>query len=156
MAVEVGQKMPEFSLYDTEKKKRTLSEFQGKNVVLAFFPGAFTGTCTKELCTFRDRHDQLSNLNAQVVGVTVDSPASQTEWVKQHNIKYPVVSDFNRALVNQLDIALPNMGGVEGFTSAKRSVFVVDKDGVLRYKWVAQAPGEPNYDEIQQELAKLK
>lgn len=155
MAVEVGQRAPDFSLYDTDRKLRKLSEFKGKNVVLAFFPGAFTGTCTKEMCTLRDQLSQYNTMNAQVIGITVDPAHTLKAWAEQNKVTYPFLSDFKREVVNQLGIGMPNMGGMEGYTTARRSVFVLDKTGVVRWKWVAEAPGEPNYDDVKQAVAKL-
>ena len=156
MAVEVGQAAPDFSLYDTDRQKRSLGEFKGKNVVLAFFPGAFTGVCTTEMCTLRDRIDQYNSMNAQVIGITVDPPFSQKVWMDQNNVTYPFLSDFNREAVNLYDVALPNMGTMEGYVAAKRAVFVVDKEGIVRYKWVSDSPAnEPDYDEVQSAVAQL-
>jgi peroxiredoxin len=155
MAVEVGQRAPDFSLYDTDRKLRKLSEFKGKNVVLAFFPGAFTGTCTKEMCTLRDQMSQYNTMNAQMIGITVDPAHTLKAWAEQNKVAYPFLSDFKREVVNQFGIAMPNMGGMEGYTTARRSVFVLDKNGVVRWKWVAEAPGEPNYDDVKAAVAKL-
>ena len=156
MAVEVGQTAPEFSLYDQDRKERSLGEFKGKNVVLAFFPGAFTGTCTTELCALRDRADQFKSLNAQVLGIGVDSPFAQKAWADTNKLNFPVLSDFNRQVVNQYDVALPNLAGLQGYTAADRAVFVVDKEGVVRYKWLAPSPvNEPDYEELRQALDQL-
>ncbi len=156
MAVEVGQTAPAFSLYDQDRKERSLSEFKGKNVVLAFYPGAFTGTCTTEMCTLRDRADQFNSLNAQVLGISVDSPFAQKAWADANNLNFPILSDFNRQVVNQYDVALPNLGGLQGYIAADRAVFVVDKEGVVRYKWLAPSPAdEPDYEELRQALAQL-
>ena len=156
MAVDVGQPAPEFSLYDTDRGRRSLGEFKGKNVVLAFFPGAFTGTCTTEMCALRDRADQFNSLNAQVLGISVDPPFSQKVWAENNELNFPVLSDFNREVVNLYDIALQDLAGLEGYVAAKRAVFVLDKGGVVRYKWVAPAPGnEPLYDEIEEALDRL-
>ena len=156
MAVEVGQAAPDFSLYDTERQKRSLGEFKGKNVVLAFFPGAFTGVCTTEMCTLRDRIDQYNSMNAQVIGITVDPPFSQKVWIDQNNVTYPFLSDFNREVVNLYDVALPNLASMEGYVAAKRAVFVLDKEGIVRYKWVSDSPAnEPDYDEVQRAVAQL-
>ncbi|HJN87991.1 MAG: peroxiredoxin [Dehalococcoidia bacterium] len=156
MAVDVGQPAPEFSLYDTDRGRRSLGEFKGKNVVLAFFPGAFTGTCTTEMCALRDRADQFNSLNAQVLGISVDPPFSQKVWAENNELNFPVLSDFNREVVNLYDIALQDLAGLEGYVAAKRAVFVLDKGGVVRYKWVAPAPGkEPLYDEIKEALDRL-
>ena len=156
MAVEVGQAAPDFTLFDNERQQRSLGEFKGKNVVLAFYPGAFTGVCTTEMCTLRDRADQFNNLNAQVLGISVDAPASQKAFSDNNNLSFPLLSDYSRQVVNQYDVALPNFGGMEGYVAAQRAVFVVDKEGVVRYKWVAPTPGvEPDYDEIRQALDHL-
>ncbi len=156
MAVDVGQAAPEFTLYDTDRGRRALSEFKGKNVVLAFFPGAFTGTCTTEMCALRDRADQFNSLNAQVLGISVDPPFSQKVWAENTGLNFPVLSDFNRQVVNLYGVALQDLAGLEGYVAAKRAVFVLDKGGVVRYKWVAPAPGnEPLYDEIEQALKRL-
>ena len=156
MAVDVGQTAPEFTLYDTDRGQRSLSEFKGKNVVLAFFPGAFTGTCTTEICALRDRTDQFNSLNAQVLGISVDPPFSQKVWAENNGLNFPVLSDFNRQVVNLYGVPLQDLAGLEGYVAAKRAVFVLDKGGVVRYKWVAPAPGkEPLYDEIKQALERL-
>jgi peroxiredoxin len=156
MAVEVGQAAPEFSLFDTDRSKRSLSEFRGKNVVLAFVPGAFTGVCTTEMCTLRDQLEQFNSANAQVLGISVDGPFAQKAWADANNLNFPMLSDYNRDAVTAYDVALPNLAGLEGYTAANRAVFVVDKEGVVRYKWVAPAPtNEPDYDEIRQQLSQL-
>ena len=156
MAVEVGQQAPDFTLYDTDRNQRSLSEFKGKNVVLAFFPGAFTGVCTTEMCTLRDSIDQFNSMNAQVVGISVDSPSAQKAWGDQNNVNYPFLSDFNRQVVNQYGLAFPNLGGMEGYIAANRAVLVLDQGGVVQYKWEAPNPGtEPNYDEVREAVSKL-
>jgi len=156
MAVEVGQQAPDFTLYDSDRKSRSLSEFKGKKVVLAFYPGAFTGACITEMCTFRDRMDRLNSLNGQVVGISVDGAFAQKVFSDQNNLNFPLLCDFQRQVVNQYDVALPNFAGMEGYVAAQRAVFLLDDGGVVRYKWVAPNPGvEPDYDEIQAELGKL-
>ena len=156
MAVEVGQAAPDFALYDMERQQRTLSEFKGKSVVLAFFPGAFTGGCTTEMCTFRDQLDQYEALNSQVIGITVDPPFAQKAWADQNNVPFPFLSDFNRQVVNQYDVALPNLAGLEGYVAASRAIFVIDKDGIVQYKWVGPNPGvQPDYDEVRNAAAQL-
>ncbi len=156
MAVEVGQAAPNFTLFDTDRKPRELSEFKGKNAVLAFFPGAFTGVCTKEACTLRDQLDQYNTMNAQVIGISVDPPFSQKVWMDQNNVTFPFLSDYNRQVVNQYGVTLPGLAGLEGYVAAQRSVFVLDKDGIVRYKWVSDTPAnEPDYDEVRQAVAQL-
>ena len=150
MAVEVGQPAPEFTLYDIDRKQRSLSEFRGKSVILAFYPGAFTGVCTTEMCTFRDRMDRFNSMNSQVLGISVDGAFAQKVFSDQNNLNFPLLSDFTRQVVNQYDVALENFAGMDGYVAAKRAVFVVDKEGVVRYTWIGPNPGvEPDYDEIQ-------
>ena len=150
MAVEVGQQAPEFTLYDADRQPRSLSEFRGKSVVLAFYPGAFTGVCTTEMCTFRDRMASFNSLNSQVLGISVDGAFSQKVFSDQNNLNFPLLSDFTRQVINQYDVALPNFAGMEGYVASQRAVFVVDKEGVVRYKWIGPNPGvEPDYDEVQ-------
>lgn len=150
----VGSKAPVFTAYDFDKKPRSLKEFLGKKTVLAFFPGAFTGVCTKEMCTFRDSLANLNNLNAQVVAVSVDSPFANKGFATANNLTFPVLSDYSREAIKQFDIVLNNFGGLSGYTAAKRSVFVLDKDGVVKYAWVSEDPGkEPPYDEVMKALA---
>ena len=156
MAVEVGQGAPDFTLYDTDRQQRSLSEFKGKNVVLAFFPGSFTGVCTKEMCTFRDRVGEFGSLDAQVLGISVDPPLSQKVFADQNQVNFPLLSDFNRQVVNQYEVPWPDFGGVTGYVAANRAVFVVDKQGAVQYKWVAANPGvEPDYDEVRDAVSKL-
>lgn len=156
MAAEVGQAAPDFTLYDTDRKQRSLSEFRGKNLVLAFFPGAFTGVCTTEACALRDRAADFNELNAQVVGITVDPPFSQKQWADANEVNYPFLSDFNREAVNAYDVALPNLAGMEGYVAANRAVVVVDKAGVIRYRWVAPSPAtEPDYNAVRQAVSEL-
>lgn len=157
MAVKVGDKAPDFSLFDTEKKSRTLKEFLGKKTVLAFFPGAFTGVCTKEMCTLRDSMTRFNELSAQVVGISVDSPFANRAFAAQNNLQFPILSDFNRAALKAYGIVHDGFSGLAGYSAAKRSVFVLDKDGVVRYAWVSDNPGvEPNYDEITKALSSMK
>ncbi len=149
MAIEIGQKAPDFTLRDNEKNKVTLSEQKGKNVVLLFFPLAFTGTCTKELCTIRDTFNIYDRLNAQVYGISVDSLFSLDKFKKEQNLNFPLLSDFNKeaskAYESIYETFFNDMNGV-----SKRSAFVIDKEGVVRYAEVLEnALDIPNFDAIQ-------
>ena len=156
MAVEIGQETPEFNLYDQDRNERCLAEFRGKNVVLAFYPGAFTDVCTTEMCALRDQAGELNSLNAQVLGISVDPPFAQKAWADANDLNFPVLSDFNREVVNQYDVAFPNLGGLQGYVAANRAVFIVDKDGVVRYRWLAPSPlDEPDYEEVRRAVGQL-
>lgn len=154
MAAKVGDKAPDFTLYDTEKKPRSLKEFLGKKTVLAFYPGAFTGVCTKEMCTFRDSLSRFNALNAQVVGISVDAPFANKAFATQNNLQFPLLSDFNRTALKAYGIVHEGFSGLNGYSASKRSVFVLDKDGIIRYAWISDNPGiEPNYDEVTKALS---
>ena len=157
MALDIGQKVPDFTLPDGSNTPQKFSDLsKGENVVLAFFPGAFTGVCTKEACAFRDSSDKLNASNAQVIGITVDSPFAQKGWATANNLNFPLLSDYSRKVVNQFGVALINFAKLEGYTASQRAVFVIDKSGTLQYKQVTASPGEElNYEEINQAVAKL-
>ena len=152
--VKVGQQAPDFTLPDTERKPRSLKEFFDKKVVLAFFPGAFTGVCTKEMCTFRDSMARLNELKAQVVAVSVNDPFSNRGFAEVNGLEFPILSDYNRDVIKLYGIMMPDFAGLKGYTAAKRSIFVLDRKGIARYVWVSENPGvEPNYQEIEKALA---
>src|SRR5262252_8929894 len=127
----LGEKAPSFTLPDTERKQKTLQELLSPKgaTVLAFFPGAFTGVCTKEMCTFRDSLNQFNNLNAKVVAISVNDPWSNKAFAEKNNLNFPLLSDYQREVVGKYGILLHDFGGLKGYTAAKRSVFVLDPKG---------------------------
>ena len=154
--VEVGEKTKELTLFDMNLKLRSLKEFRGKKLVLAFFPGAFTSACKKEMCTLRDDLAKLEKLDAQVVGVSVNDPFSLRGFHEDNALNFPLLSDYTREAIRIFGVELPNFAGLKGYTVAKRSVFVIDEEGILRWKWVSDNPGmEPDYAEIQRQLGKF-
>ena len=154
MAADVSSKAPYFNLLNTKRESVTLDSLSGKKAVLAFFPAAFTGVCETELCTFRDSMAELNGLNATVVGISVDSPFSNGAFAEKNTIEYPILSDYSRAAVNAYGVAQNDFVGMTGYTVAKRSIFVLDVNGIITYKWVSDDPGkEPLYDEIKAALA---
>jgi peroxiredoxin len=157
MALKVGDKAPDFKLPDTDRKERSLSEFLGKKTVLAFYPGAFTGVCTKEMCTFRDSMANFNSMNAQIVGISVDAPAANKGFATVNNLAYPLLSDYTRAVSRQYCGIYEDFGGMKGLTTAKRAVFLLDKTGVVKYVWISETnPGaEPPYDEVSKALASI-
>ncbi len=153
MAITIGSKAPEFTLFDTENKSRSLSEFRGKNIVLAFYPGAFTGVCTKEFCTFRDAMSSFNTLNAQVVGISVDAPFANKAFAKQNNLQFPLLSDYTRAVSKQYGGVHEDFAGLKGYSASKRAVFIIDASGIVKYVWISENPGvEPDYTAISQAL----
>lgn len=156
MSVELGTQAPNVSGIGYDLKPVALNDLKGKNVVLAFVPGAFTGVCTKEICTFQDAIAELNTLDADVIGVSVDAPFSNKAWADQNKVTFPILSDYDREMVKAFDCYHENFAGMVGYTAAKRAVFIIDKEGVIRYKWVSDNPGvEPNYAEVKEELKKL-
>lgn len=156
MTAEVGDKAPDFELLDVERNSRTLSEFSGGNLVIAFYPGAFTSVCTQEMCALRDSLARFNDLNTNVVGISVNDPFSNKAFSDQNQLNFPLLSDYMRKAVTDYDVALEDFAGMYGYTAAKRSVFILDKEGTILYKWVSEDPGkEPNYDEIEISLREI-
>ena len=149
MSVTVGQKAPNFTLPDTGKKQVSLSDYAGKKVVLVFYPGAFTGVCEKEMCTFRDSISEFNNLNAQVIGVSVDSPFANKGFADKNGLTFPLLSDYTRYVSSQYCGLVNNFAGLIGLSTANRSVFIIDGTGTVTYAWISENPGvEPPYDEV--------
>ena len=154
--IKVGDKAPDFTLPDTDKKPRSLKEFLGKKIVLAFFVGAFTSTCTKEMCEFRDSMARLIDLNAQVIGISVNDPFSNKAFSEKNRLPFPILSDYKREVIRTYELELFNFAGLDGYTVAKRSIFVIDSEGTVRYVWISDNPAvEPNYQEIQKVLEQI-
>lgn len=156
MAVELNVKAPDFELPSHKGDKVKLSEAIKKGpVVLAFFPLAFTGVCTEEMCEFRDGLEELNKLNAQVFGISVDSHFALKEFAEKNNIQYPLLSDFNKEVGKAYGVQYENFLGLLGVN--KRSAFVIDKDGQVRYRWVSDdAKVKPNQEEIRKALSSLQ
>jgi len=154
MAATVGSKAPDFTLMNENREPVTLSSQKGHPVVLAFFPAAFSGVCTKELCTFRDAMAKLNNAKAQVYGISVDTFFTLAAFKKDQNLNFPLLSDFNKDVIQAYGAFNPDMIGLKGI--AKRATFVIDKDGVVRHAEVLEdARNEPNYDKVFDTLSKL-
>jgi glutaredoxin-dependent peroxiredoxin len=153
----LGQKVPEFSLPDADKKTRSLSEFTRQGtVLLAFFPFAFSGTCDKEMCTFRDGFGTLQGAGSQLVGVSVDSSYSLKAFAQTYNLQFPLLSDFNKKVTKLYGVLQDPWVGLGYKGVAKRAVMVVDNRGILRYRWVTDVPSdEPPYGEVVKAAQKL-
>lgn len=151
MALQTNQKAPNFSLFDTNRKERTLAEFAGKPVVLAFFPGAFTPVCQKELCSFRDSIAKFNQFGAQVLAVSVDAPFANAAFASQNELSFPLLSDYTREVSRSYGGVHEDFAGMKGYTAAKRAVYVLGKDHTVKFAWVTDNPGnEPPYEEVQQ------
>jgi peroxiredoxin len=154
MTVDVGTPAPDFTLVDQDRQPVTLSALRGRPVVLAFFPAAFSGTCTKELCTFRDQLATLNQARAQVLGISVDTFFALKAFRDAQQYTFPLLSDFNKQVIRDYGVFNEDMIGLKGI--AKRAVFVIDKDGVVRYREVLEdARNEPAYDTVFATLTQL-
>ena len=155
MAVEVGSKAPDFTLMDQNRDSVTLSRELGRsNVVLAFFPGAFSGTCTSEFCHFRDTMSNFRNVDATVLGISTDTFFALKAWDDQQKLGFPLLSDYNKEAIRSYGVVNPDMIGLKEI--AKRAVFVIDKGGIVRYREVLDdARNEPDYGKLIEALEKL-
>ncbi|MGC8497196.1 MAG: peroxiredoxin [Thermoplasmata archaeon] len=156
MSLKTGDIAPEFELPDYTLKMRKLSEYLGNKTVLAFFPGAFTSVCTKELCAFRDSLSNLNRLNAKVVGISVDPPFSQAAFAKENRLNFDLLSDFSKEVSKKYDVLHNDFAGIKGLQASKRSIFILDAKGIIKYIWISEDPGkEPDYKKIEGELSKF-
>jgi len=151
----VGDKAPDFTLWEAPRKSITLNEELKKGpAILAFYPGDFTGGCTKELCTFRDLMTGFNEMGAQVFGISVDGIFSHAAFKKANELQFSLLSDWEKTTIRDYGIVLPNLAGMKEV--AKRSVFVVDRDGKITYVWVSDDPGiMPSFDEINKAVKDL-
>lgn len=155
MAVDVGTKAPDFTLPDQDRQPVTLTERLAHGpVVLAFFPAAFSGVCTKEMCTFRDAMADLKRLHAQVLGVSVDTFFALKAWADAQKLTFPLLSDFNKDVIRKYGVVNPDMIGLKDI--AKRAVFVIDRNGLVRHNEVLDdARNEPDYEKVKRALASM-
>jgi peroxiredoxin len=158
MAISVGTKAPDFTLKSKQASGLVdlkLSDNYGKkNTVLLFFPAAFTSVCTKEMCDITAGLNGYSGLNAEVVGISVDTPFSQEAWAHKEKIQIPLASDLNKEVIKKYDVVFPMLAGI-GDTAA-RAAFVIDKNGVVQYSEQTPTPKElPNFDKVKETLARL-
>ncbi len=156
MALKVADKAPDFTLFNQDGEPVSLSSFKGKNVVVLFFPAANTGACTKEMCTFRDELKVYENLNAQVLGISVDTHFALKMFHEKNNYNFPLLSDFNKKVIKDYDVVLDVFvpGKFDYFNTAKRAAFVVDDKGNIKHIEVLANPGDqPNFEMVKKALA---
>ncbi|GJM34876.1 MAG: anti-oxidant AhpCTSA family protein [Saprospiraceae bacterium] len=155
MSLQIGDKAPAFTLFSSEKAKESLSAYQGKNVVLLFFPMAFTSVCTTELCSMRDNIATYGNLNASILAVSVDSPFTLAKFKEEQKLNFPLLSDFNKEVSKAYGTFYEEfVMGMKGVS--KRSAFVIDKDGIIRFAEVLDTATDlPNFTSIKETLSNL-
>lgn len=153
--IEVGKKAPGFKLIDTNKNEVTLENFKGKNLVLFFFPMAWTGPCTKEMCAVQEDYKTYNSLNAAVAGISVDSFFALKKFGEENKIEYPLLSDFNKVAIRDYEVVHHEFAF--GYKDvAKRATFVIDKDGIIRYIEILPVIGDfPNMEAIKNALNAL-
>ena len=159
MAISVGTKAPDFTLKSKQASGlvdiKLSNNFGKKNTLLLFFPAAFTSVCTKEMCDISSGLNGFSSLNAEVVGISIDTPFAQEAWAQKEKIQIPLASDLNKEVIKKYDVVFPMLVGI-GDTAA-RAAFVIDKQGVVQYSEQTPTPKDlPNFDKIKARLAELK
>jgi peroxiredoxin len=155
MAISVGQQAPDFTLYDSDKNKVTLSQFRGQNVLLLFFPLAFTSVCTAELCSVRDNIKMYENVNAQPLGISTDSLFTLARFREEQSLNFPLLSDYNKE-VSEAYGSLYETWGFDYKGVTKRSAFLLDKEGIVRYAEVLEnASDQPDFSAIKASMAEL-
>ena len=154
MSIQVGSPAPDFTLYDSEKNKVSLSSFRGTPVVILFFPAAFTGVCTKELCSVRDNLAVYNSSKATVLGISVDSLFTLAKFKEEQQLNFPLLSDFNRDASSAFDVLYDVFPAFEMQRVSKRAAFVIDADGNIQYAETCATPGDlPDFIAIQATLA---
>jgi len=155
MSIQIDQIAPDFTLVNTDKQNITLSELKGKNVVILFFPFAFTSVCTAELCDVRDNYHAYQSLNAEILAISVDSVFTLEKWRNEMNYPFPLLSDFNKEVSTAYDCIYDQFAfGTRGVS--KRAAFVINTDGVVKYAEVLENAGEmPNLEAIRTCLSNI-
>ena len=149
----VGKEAPGFKTKNHLMEDVTLSQFKGKKVVLAFYPAAFTGVCQNEMCTFQSSLSALNELGAEVLGVSTDLPFANKVFADQNDLKFSLLSDPSRGIVNAYGVAFEGFAGMPECTVAQRSVFIIGEDGKVSFEWIAENPGiEPDYEAVKAAL----
>ena len=153
----VNNPAPAFTMKNTKKEDISLSNYKGKPVILAFYPGAFTGVCDKEMCKLKEDMEIFNDLNTTVIGISVDSPWANGAFSEKYNLNFELLSDLDRSVTKAYDLIFEGLGGIEGYTCSNRGVIIINSEGIIKYRWVAEPnPGvEPNYNEIKEFLKNL-
>ena len=149
MSLNVGDTAPGFELVDTELKIRNLDEFRGGKIVLSFIVAASSPVCEVELCSFRDSWKEISDLGAKIVAISNDGPFANKAFAEKNNFNFPLLGDYTSKTIRDYDVLMPDLLHIKDYNAAKRSIFIINEDGKIGYKWVSEDPlKEPNYEEI--------
>ena len=149
MPLNVGDIAPSFELADTELKMRNLDEFKGGKIVISFIVAASSPVCEVELCTFRDSWKEISDIGAKIIAISNDGPFANKAFAEKHNFNFPLLADYTSKTIRDYGILMPDLLHIKDYNAAKRSVFIINEDGRIGYKWVSEDPlKEPDYEEI--------
>ncbi len=149
MSLNVGDTAPSFELADTELKMRSLDEFKGGKIVISFIVAASSPVCEVELCTFRDSWKEISDMGAKVIAISNDGPFANKAFAEKHNFNFPLLADYTSKTIRDYGILMPDLLHIKDYNAAKRSVFIINENGRIGYKWVSEDPlKEPDYEEI--------
>ena len=151
--IKIGQVVPDFELPDQNMNNIKLSDIKEKRIILAFFPAAESPVCTTEMCNFRDSLDEINDYNAKVIGISVDGPFANKFFYENRHLNFPILSDYKRDVIQNYGIVMKDLASLKDYNAAKRSIFILDEDKKLKYKWISDNPLiEPNYQEIKENL----
>jgi peroxiredoxin len=151
-----GEVAPDFDLPDIDMNMHKLRDFRGKNTLLAFFPAAESPVCSAEMCAFRDSMNEFENNNTAVVGISVDGPFANKIFKVNRHLNFLLLSDYKKGTISDYGIVMKDLGPLKDYNAAKRSVFLLDKNGIIKYIWISDNPlVEPNYDEIRNKLKEI-
>jgi len=142
MSGEIGSVAPSFNLMDTDGNEFDSSTLSGKKAVIAFFPASFSGVCAEELCNFRDSLADFSAVDAEVVGICIDGRFANGAFRDANNLPFPILSDYKQSAIADYDVVWPDFAGMDGYTTARRSVFVIGTDGNISWKWLSDVPSD--------------
>ena len=155
MAINIGEPAPSFTLLDSNMETVSLADFKGKPLVILFFPFAFSGVCTKELCHMQDNMKRYESLGVQLLGISVDAPYSLKKFKEEYKLDFPMLSDFNKTVSPAYGAfyeMIPN--GLKGVS--KRAVFVIDKEGKIQYHEILENAGNlPNFESLEEQVSKI-
>ena len=148
----VNNLAPNFTLKNTKKENVSLPDYKGKTLVLAFYPGAFTGVCDTEMCKLKEDMEVFNEMDTTILGISVDSPWANAAFAEKYDLNFDLLSDLDRTATKDYDVLFEGLGGIEGYSCSNRAVFIVDAEGTIKYRWVAEPnPGvEPDYNEVKE------
>ena len=156
MSAEVGSQAPGFTLLDSDGNAYSSSSFSGKKAVIAFFPAAFSGVCAEEMCSFRDALADFSGLDAEIIGISIDGRFANGAFKAANNLPFPILSDYKQSAIADYDVVWPDFAGMDGYTAARRSVFVIGADGNIAWKWLSDVPSDlPTIDDVKAQVEAL-